>query len=90
MANKMTTGEVIKELRSLKLWTQKELAKRTGIAEQNICSLENDKFEIGKKRAEQIAKAFEVPPSIIMFPEYGYWEFTTEGFIKNFGGRRGL
>jgi hypothetical protein len=26
--------------------------------------------EIGKKRAERIAKAFGVHPAIIMFPEY--------------------
>jgi hypothetical protein len=32
--------------------------------------LENKKVEIGKKRAEQIAKAFNVHPAIIMFPEY--------------------
>jgi nicotinate-nucleotide pyrophosphorylase len=32
--------------------------------------LEHDKLEIGKRRAEQLAKAFEVHPAIIMFPEY--------------------
>jgi hypothetical protein len=30
----------------------------------------NEKVDIGKKRAEQIAKAFNVHPAIIMFPEY--------------------
>jgi len=32
--------------------------------------LENDRVEIGKKRVELIAKAFDVHPTIIMFPEY--------------------
>jgi hypothetical protein len=32
--------------------------------------LENGKVDIGKKRAEQLAKAFDVHPAIIMFPEY--------------------
>jgi hypothetical protein len=32
--------------------------------------LENEKVDIGKKRAEQLAKAFNVHPAIIMFPEY--------------------
>lgn len=27
-------------------------------------------MDIGKKRAEQLAKAFGVHPAIIMFPEY--------------------
>jgi transcriptional regulator with XRE-family HTH domain len=67
---KLTTGEVIRMLRELKGWTQAELAKRSGINATNISLLENDKVEIGKKRAEQIAKAFDIHPAIIMFPEY--------------------
>ncbi len=67
---KVTTGEVIRMLRELKGWTQAELAKRSGISATNISLLENDKVEIGKKRAEQMAKAFAIHPAIIMFPEY--------------------
>lgn len=67
---KVTTGEVIRMLRELKGWTQTELAKRSGISATNISLLENDKVEIGKKRVEQIAKAFAIHPAIIMFPEY--------------------
>ena len=66
----LTTGEVIRMLRELKGWTQAELANRCGISATNISLLENEKVEIGKKRAEQIAKAFGVHPAIIMFPEY--------------------
>ncbi len=67
---KLTTGEVISMLRELKGWTQNELAKRSGISPTNLSSLENDRIEIGKKRVEQLAKAFKVHPAIIMFPEY--------------------
>ncbi|MBW1838395.1 MAG: helix-turn-helix transcriptional regulator [Deltaproteobacteria bacterium] len=67
---KLKTGEVIKILRELKGWTQKDLAKRSGINTTNISLLENKKVEIGKKRAEQLARAFKVHPAIIMFPEY--------------------
>jgi transcriptional regulator with XRE-family HTH domain len=66
----LTTGEVIKMLRELKGWTQEELSKRCMINATNISLLEHDKLEIGKRRAEQLAKAFEVHPAIIMFPEY--------------------
>jgi transcriptional regulator with XRE-family HTH domain len=66
----LTTGEVIRMLRELKGWTQVELARRSGINATNISLLENEKVEIGKRRAEQIAKAFDVHPAIIMFPEY--------------------
>lgn len=67
---KLTSGRVIRMLRELKEWTQEDLAKRSGITATNLSLLENDKIEIGKKRAEQLAGAFDVHPAIIMFPEY--------------------
>jgi len=67
---RLTTGEVIRMLRELKGWTQAELSRRSGISATNISLLENEKVEIGKKRAEQIARAFDIHPAIIMFPEY--------------------
>jgi len=66
----LSTGEVIRMLRELKGWTQVDLAKRSGISVTNISLLENEKVDIGKKRAEQLARAFNVHPAIIMFPEY--------------------
>ncbi len=66
----LTTGETIRMLRELKEWTQAELARRSGISVPNISLLENEKIEIGKKRAEQLGKTFDVHPAIIMFPEY--------------------
>jgi transcriptional regulator with XRE-family HTH domain len=66
----LTTGETIRMLRELKGWTQAELARRSGISVTNISLLENQKIEIGKKRAEQLAKSFDIHPAIIMFPEY--------------------
>ena len=67
---KLTTGEVIRMLRELKGWTQAELARRSGISATNISLLENEKVEIGKRRVQQLAKAFDIHPAIIMFPEY--------------------
>ena len=66
----LTTGEVLRMLRELKGWTQKELARRSRISVTNLSRLGNDKTDIGKRRAEQLAKAFDVHPAIIMFPEY--------------------
>jgi len=67
---KLGTGETIRMLRELKGWTQENLAERSGITSTNISLLENGRIEIGKKRAEQFAKAFNVHPATIMFPEY--------------------
>ncbi len=65
-----TTGEVIRMLRELKEWTQNDLAERSGISPTNISLLENDRVDIGKKRAESLARAFGIHPAIIMFPGY--------------------
>ena len=70
LAAALTTGEVIKMLRELKGWIQEELAKQSGMMAANISLLENDRLDIGKRRAEQLAHAFQVHPAIIMFPEY--------------------
>ena len=67
---KNTTGEVIQMLRELKGWTQVELAERSGISPTNISLLENNRVDIGKKRAESLARAFGIHPAIIMFPDY--------------------
>lgn len=66
----VTTGEVIRILREKKGWTQNELARHSGISPTNLSMLENDHIDIGKKRAEQLARAFRIHPAIIMFPEY--------------------
>ncbi|OGR53317.1 MAG: hypothetical protein A3I11_08310 [Elusimicrobia bacterium RIFCSPLOWO2_02_FULL_39_32] len=71
-----TTGEVIKILRQKKGWTQIYLAKQSHISATNLSMLENDRIDIGKKRAEQLAKAFGVHPAIIMFPEYEFHEIS--------------
>ncbi len=63
-------GEVIRILRQKKGWTQEKLAQESKISASNISLLENNRVEIGKKRAEQLAKALDVHPAIIMFPEY--------------------
>ena len=46
------------------------MASRSDISPTNISLLENGKVDIGKKRVEQLAAAFDVHPAIIMFPEY--------------------
>jgi transcriptional regulator with XRE-family HTH domain len=45
-----------------------ELARLSGISPASLSLLENKKVDIGKKRAEQLAKAFNVHPATIMFP----------------------
>jgi transcriptional regulator with XRE-family HTH domain len=66
----MSPGEMIKILRELKEWTQSDLAEETGISQANISAIENDRVEIGKQRAINIAEALNVHPASIMFADY--------------------
>ena len=66
----LTTGGVLRMLRELKGWTQRELARRSGIGVTNLSLLENGRIDLGKKRALDLARAFDVHPAILMFPEY--------------------
>ena len=65
---KTTPGGVIKAFRKNFQITQQELAEVTGIAEANLSVIENDKIEIGVKRAVLIAAALGIDPSLILFP----------------------
>lgn len=66
----LSSGEVIRMLRELKGWTQENLAERSGVSPTNLSLLENNRVDIGKKRVLQIARAFDVHPATIMFPEH--------------------
>ena len=66
-----TPGGVIKAFRRNFQITQQELAVVTGIAETNLSAIENDKIEIGIKRAVLIAAALGIDPASILFP-HGY------------------
>lgn len=65
---KTTPGGVIKAFRKNFQLTQHELAEMTGLTHTNISALENNRIEIGIKRAVLIAAAFGIDPSLILFP----------------------
>ena len=67
---KISPGEMIRELRELKGWSQLDLARECGISQTNISAIENGRVEIGKQRAISIAEALSVHPASIMFADY--------------------
>lgn len=66
----MSPGEMIRELRGLKGWSQLDLAAATGISQTNLSAIENGRVEIGKSRAITLAEALHVHPASIMFADY--------------------
>ncbi|MDH5458607.1 MAG: helix-turn-helix domain-containing protein [Nitrospinota bacterium] len=67
---KITPGEMLRTLRELQEFTQKELADATGISQSNISAMENDGSQIGRDRALVLANALKVHPAVILFPDF--------------------
>ncbi len=59
--------ERVKTQRSIRGWTQAELARRTGIDQTNISSVEKGGSRIGQKRARVFAAAFDEPENWLLY-----------------------
>ena len=66
----MSSGEMVKTLRTMKGLSQLELADLTGISQANISAIENNRINLGKERSIVLAEALSVHPSAIMFADY--------------------
>lgn len=64
----LSPGEVVKELRLKKGWTQKVLSEITGMAVANISNIESGRSNLGEERAILLAEALGVKPEFILFP----------------------
>lgn len=73
-----TSGSVIRAHRRNWEITLKELSEMTGIAESNLSLIENDKVEIGTRRASLIGAALGIDPAFILFPEGAEGAFKKE------------
>ena len=68
LLNDSSAGSMIRAFRKNFKITLKELSKLTGIPESNLSALENDKIEIGVKRATLIGAALGISPESLLFP----------------------
>jgi len=64
----LTPGQVVKELRIKKGWTQSILSRITDIAVSNLSNIERGRSRLGEDRAILIAEALGVNPEFILFP----------------------
>ena len=67
----VTPGRVIRAFRNSFKITLQELEDLTGIKKSNISAIENDKVEIGVRRAVLLAAALGIGPEDLLFPN-GY------------------
>ena len=64
----LTPGEVVKELRLKKGWSQAVLSEVVDMAVSNISNIERNRSRLGEDRAIILAEALEVKPELLLFP----------------------
>lgn len=69
---KLTPGKALKIYRELMGLTQAELAKKSGLKQATVSSLEHDRIVMGIDRAKALAIALKIHPSALAFAD---WDF---------------
>ncbi len=73
----LTVGSMLRAFRKGRGFTLKNLEDLTGVSQTHLSALENNKIELGVKRAGLLAAALGVRPQDILFPN-GKWKKTRE------------
>jgi transcriptional regulator with XRE-family HTH domain len=63
-----TPGEMLRALRKREGLTLEEMEKITGIRDNNLSAIENDRIEMSQYYAEVFAAALDVHPMIFLYP----------------------
>lgn len=63
-----THGEILRALRKREGLTLEEMEKITGIRDNNLSALENDRIKMSQHYAEVFAAALDVHPMIFLYP----------------------
>lgn len=66
-----TPGQIVRAFRTNFGLTLKELEQITGLSYTNLSAIENDRVDVGVRRAVLLAAAFGIQPEQILFPQ-GY------------------
>jgi transcriptional regulator with XRE-family HTH domain len=66
-----TPGKVVRAFRKNFELTLSDIERLTGIPQSNLSAIENDKLDMGVRRAIRISAVFGINPSLILFPK-GY------------------
>jgi len=62
--------DTIRILRGIAELSQKDLERLTGIPQATISAIENNRQNLGVERTKAFAKAFNVRPAVILFPNW--------------------
>lgn len=71
----LTPGDSVRIAREMLEWTQNDLAKKAGIPQSTISGIESNRIALGVERAKKLARALNVHPAVLLFPN---WEIKKE------------
>ncbi len=66
----LTQGTALRILREKNELSQNALAELTGLTQSTISSIENDRISLGIERAKILARALNIHPAVIAFPDW--------------------
>lgn len=66
----LSPGDSVRIARELQEMTQAELAAASGIPQGTISSIEKGRVTLGAERAEKLARALEVHPAVLLWPNW--------------------
>lgn len=66
----LTPGDAVRVARELQGMTQAELAEASGIPQPTLSSIENGRATLGAERAEKLARALNVHPAVLLWPNW--------------------
>ena len=66
----LTPGKALKIYRELQGLTQADLAKKSGLKQATVSSLEHDRIVMGIDRAKALAIALKVHPAVLAFADW--------------------
>ena len=67
---KLTQGEMLRAIREVNELSQRELAEMAGLTQATISSIENGRVNLGLERAKVLARALNVHPAVLAFPDW--------------------
>lgn len=66
----LSPGDSVRIARELQGMTQAQLAHVSGIPQGTISSIEKGRVTLGAQRAEKLARALEVHPAVLLWPNW--------------------
>lgn len=70
MSEELTHGSVLRILREKNNLSQNQLAELTGLRQTTISGIENNRIKLGVERAKVLARALNVHPAVLAFPNW--------------------